>query len=213
MPSPKRSPKPSTPSRKMKTPLKIQDDLSETVKLNDTPILESPMKAAKEILGPNPVKEIPYLRIIVVFLIIAAFIIVLVLGWIELEVSEAFFYVNGTGATFVLSLWYFLLSIVFVYGGLIFIVLTLKKISLWMFLVIVTFLGLSITYFLALYFFVPEVISDSTTVIFVPALLNIIFAALMFIFVYNNSRYPWISYGFIALFIANFALGLTLKLH
>jgi hypothetical protein len=211
MPSPKRSPKRSP--KQSPVPKKIEDDLSESVKLNDTPILESPMAAAKEILGPNPVQEIPYLRMIVVFLIIAAFVVVLVLGLSHRQEAQDYYDLNGTGATFILSLWYFLLSIIVVYGGLLFIVLTLKKISLWMFFIAAAFLGLSVLYFLVLYYFVPEVGTNKTTITFVPALLNIIFAALMFTFIYNNSRYPWVSYVFVALFITNFAFGITLDLN
>jgi hypothetical protein len=164
------------------------------------PLLE---KAKKDI------KKYPYKWIAFAFTIIS-FIIILIMCWIRQYNAEQYYIHYSNGLTFTTSLWYFLISVGITYIGISFIIFTIKNFDKFTLYTVILFLIFNVLYYLFIFFIIPSIYSESNYRVMIFAILNIIATLVLGFAIYKNTNYPYISYIFIIIFLANNALGLTL---
>jgi hypothetical protein len=210
MASPKRSPmkKAPTPSKKAPTPKKSVN------------IIDTPKDIVDNVLNKKSGETFMSLRWAGIFIVLALFVVCLVLSCVHRAEAQRFYALFGGGSLMVLNLWYVIISIVLGFGAVLFLLFTAREVSLWYFVLAVIFAAMFLVNNLLIYVFIPRIVTDgleqnssqNNTRVQLTGIFAAIPAALLIFWVYNNNKYPILSFVAIGIMIAVSCINLNLKI-
>ncbi len=175
-----------------------------------------PESILKEVI-PNKslyhkLKEVSTFKWITIIVTVICFIVVFTFGMIKRGDAEQYYIHYGSGCLFIMSLWYFLISVIITYVGFLYIIITTKHMNLWMMFTVIIAVIFNLIFNLLIYYFIPDIDATSNTGVFVVSILSIVLNVFLALFIYNNSKTPIISYIFLILILVINAFGITLKI-